>query len=712
MRLPRTFFQFFAIALTLVLVALGVSRVTLTDDASSAMLPVDSSWKSNYERFELKYFGDQAYVVMLRDALCDSEGWGLLVEIDDRLSSLKFVRKVISLASPSVNYVQQTPEQIVVEPFREFEFSSSTDRCEKAKSYAPVGNSLVSKDAQSALVYVFVDASYETNFVVERLEQELNIADPEKQMFVLSGEPFMSHSVSKTVERDSGLLGLLSLLMLVLFYIFSRNWKATLLVAFVILAVLLFSFGTMGLLGITLTPATSLALFLIVPLCCAFCIHAYGYSDREGRLGTNESQQGFLFAGISTALGFAATGITEAADVRNMAVLGVVGIFWTVAIVVLGSRFVSGSFVTKFYLKPALPTWISASNKIALLLFLSLLALILTGFKQLEVNYQPTAYLPHSNDARKDFDLVAERFSTLNIPVVIKVRDVNEVKSWNEVASELQKFTERNSISVAWPYPDLRETARAFESTAVANGLLRLTDDAFEQVLQFVHPDTLDAVDFESNEMLVQFHVPFEGSRDYFVFRDEILERFEANPNVAVTFPGRISAFFETGHRIGADTLFGLGVSGAVVFFVLWWVLRSWLLAAVTVVINALPVGVGLAVLGHLGVGVDMGSSIVAAIAFGIVLDDSAHLVLRVRKLVNAGYDPFTAVYTAVNQLFAPILFTTLAIGIGFAVLYLAELTSFSDFATVMLVTLASALVADLLILPYFVKRLFSDPLR
>ena len=115
-------------------------------------------------------------------------------------------------------------------------------------------------------------------------------------------------------------------------------------------------------------------------------------------------------------------------------------------------------------------------------------------------------------------------------------------------------------------------------------------------------------------------------------------------------------------------------------------------------------------VLGSLGIPVEMGSSVVAAMAFGIVLDDSTHLLIRIQQLVRSGYDPSTAVNRGIRELLPPIITTTGLITAGFMVLYLAEARLFTDFATVIGVTMVSALATDVWILPLLVRKFMPDP--
>ena len=101
----------------------------------------------------------------------------------------------------------------------------------------------------------------------------------------------------------------------------------TLLVLTLILFVLGAVFGAMGYADLAYTPSTSLVVFLLVPLSAAFVIHAYGYQLRQSdEQKDGASTKAFSYAGLTTAIGFACTGLTPATDIQNLALIGVFGI--------------------------------------------------------------------------------------------------------------------------------------------------------------------------------------------------------------------------------------------------------------------------------------------------------------------------------------------------------------------------------------------------
>lgn len=139
---------------------------------------------------------------------------------------------------------------------------------------------------------------------------------------------------------------------------------------------------------------------------------------------------------------------------------------------------------------------------------------------------------------------------------------------------------------------------------------------------------------------------------------------------------------------------------------------RSVKLSLIGLLVNSIPVLTSLAALGLAGVPIDLGSSIVTAMAFGIVVDDSTHLIIRINRLQQAGYDPATAVVRATRELIAPIMTTTAMICIGFCVLFAAEMKPFHDFAATIMIAMITALIADLIILPILVRTFVKDKLH
>jgi predicted RND superfamily exporter protein len=101
------------------------------------------------------------------------------------------------------------------------------------------------------------------------------------------------------------------------------------------------------------------------------------------------------------------------------------------------------------------------------------------------------------------------------------------------------------------------------------------------------------------------------------------------------------------------------------------------------------------------------------ALAVGIVVDDSIHMLARTREELRAGFEFTDAVRYAILHSGRAITISTLVLVAGFAVNTFSRFPINQTFALIGSVVLVSALVCDLLLLPALLilwQRRFGDP--
>ena len=696
--------------------ASGSTRLHVTDDASAAILPSDDNWKRAYGSYLEEYPGDIALLVVVRQSVCSEEGWELLVHLQESLTELSQTRVVVSIASPLMKMVVGDKDSIAFDGFADLTFVNAAQRCEIAAQYEPFSG-LVSKDGRSHLLMVFTDPGLDAVTVTNKLKEAVEpfrIRAQELGILIeVTGEPAMSTEVTRLVEEDSRLIALTFFVMLLLLYVFTKSQYAVLAALLLNTFVVAGTCGVMGWLNLSITPATTLAVFLLIPISSAFVIHAHAYQSRLQKDAVKVARTAFFFAGLSTCIGFAATGMTPAEDIQNLALMGVIGIVLSVIGVFLVVFPILSFGQGKHEVREGKVPYRLLGNPIVGYVFLiGLIAYSTTGLLSLRFNYDPMNAVPQDNPVRKAFDKVSSDFGGMSVPLIVNLDRIDLVERWERVSalvSDLRvKFGEQ--VRVQWLYPHVEQVSEAFTRSNEIVDLTPLSDQGLAQTLLFFEPELLDLyVSDDGSDVQLLIQIPFSGSERYLELKREILSSMKEHMlDGSVT--GRVAAFFEAGHRVGLDTIRGLLISSCFLFIVLWILFRSLALALAGILVNIFPVAAGLATLGHFAIPVEMGSSIVAAIAFGILLDDSMHLLVRVQNFVAQGYDPSTSVFRAVGDLFRPIAATSLAIGFGFSILFFAELKTFADFALVILVTLVTALLADLLVLPLLVRRFYRDP--
>jgi predicted RND superfamily exporter protein len=138
----------------------------------------------------------------------------------------------------------------------------------------------------------------------------------------------------------------------------------------------------------------------------------------------------------------------------------------------------------------------------------------------------------------------------------------------------------------------------------------------------------------------------------------------------------------------------------AVLMCLLFWSVRT---GAISMMPNLSPVLLILGVMGWLGIPLDYNKVSIAAVAMGIAVDDTIHLVSRYRhEFQRLGrYDE--ALLAAMLGVGRALIVTSVALVLGFLVLVLSLLDSQATFGILLAATITTALVADFLLMPALV---------
>jgi predicted RND superfamily exporter protein len=128
--------------------------------------------------------------------------------------------------------------------------------------------------------------------------------------------------------------------------------------------------------------------------------------------------------------------------------------------------------------------------------------------------------------------------------------------------------------------------------------------------------------------------------------------------------------------------------------------LRSWRLTLLSVFPNVAPVLGAFALMSLLGWPLDPATVMVASIALGIAVDNTAHLLAQVQAGLEAGSSWVGAAGTAVERVRPAMVTTTLTAGIGFLSLATSQFVPVRAFGLLAAAALGLALAADLLVLP------------
>ncbi len=148
------------------------------------------------------------------------------------------------------------------------------------------------------------------------------------------------------------------------------------------------------------------------------------------------------------------------------------------------------------------------------------------------------------------------------------------------------------------------------------------------------------------------------------------------------------------------SNLLGMGLAVLLICSLIGLMLGSAKLGVISLLPNIAPALMAFGIWGLINAQIDIGSSIVAVIAFGIIVDDTIHFLHRYRyfRLQGKSYEQ------AVEETFAAVgtaLFTTtVVLALGFGVLAFSDFTLNSSMGMLTGITIALALAVDFIFLP------------
>jgi hypothetical protein len=163
---------------------------------------------------------------------------------------------------------------------------------------------------------------------------------------------------------------------------------------------------------------------------------------------------------------------------------------------------------------------------------------------------------------------------------------------------------------------------------------------------------------------------------------------------------GIMYEFARAEDEIAMGQLRGLGFALLAIALILLAIFRSPRLAAIALLPNAIPIAMAFGVMGLLNVPLDAGTVVLGNLALGIAVDDTIHVVTGFYGRREGGDAAGPALLGAFERTLAPVVYTTLAVAIGFAILGLSEFTFTRHLGLLTAGIMGLCLLGNVLLLP------------
>ncbi len=151
---------------------------------------------------------------------------------------------------------------------------------------------------------------------------------------------------------------------------------------------------------------------------------------------------------------------------------------------------------------------------------------------------------------------------------------------------------------------------------------------------------------------------------------------------------------------VSRDQWLTFGVATAGIALMILAAFRNVTLALVALVPNAMPILVVTGIMGWLGVRINMGAAMIASVSMGLAVDSSIHYITDFRRRRAAGMSVHEALHAGHQRVGRAMIFSTLALMVGFTALALSEFVPTIYFGVLVSLSMLGGLLGNLVILP------------
>jgi predicted RND superfamily exporter protein len=572
----------------------------------------------------------------------------------------------------------------------------------------------LSSDDSKGVLIVNLELEAEAGDVVRSLEE---IAQNEAGLTLsLAGNEVIKDTLWDYLIRILFILPPCAIiLVLLVFSLILRSRKFTILAIIPAGLGALWTFGTIFWSGQELNLVTVISPIFIVVIGSAYGLHYVShfmdnmprYSDRRqltretlGMVGTP-----IFLATITTVAGFASLTWTEVLPMRQM------GIFISVGIGYAG-------FLTLFFLPAVLSRMklppnpapvqesrlarfvLEASKRRAVIAGVFLAVVVISAFSipRLEVVSNQLMFFKEDSQIRQTFDRVEEYFGG-SLPLTAEIiahrgtdtlRDYNFANEILDAERELERLPGvQSAISLFDMIRGTNEMATGQddypESPLLIQRLLRQIDDkdletwvSDDGLKMMIRTEDVESVDIGKLEEFIDNH-----------------------PDIRV-ITGMPVLFDEMNKLVVQSQIRSLGLALALIFIMLLVTLRSLKAAVVGLIPIIITIAAILGMLVITNFNLNILTANMSAIAVGVGVDYSIHLISGIYYFRKRGLGNVESVNSAVVSLSRPVLANAFGLAIGLSILFFSPLRIHMQVASVMWVAMVVSSMAALLLIPIF----------
>lgn len=747
----------FALVLAAILATLGfLGRKVGTDNSLEIWFLDDDPALVAYLDYKKVFGNDEAIIVAATDPKSTFAPAALdrIRTASQKLAAHPKVKRVISVASG--RHVDGDAVEIRTEPLLDPGpvTEESARRVQQRLDANPtLRGALVGKDPRMSLIVVSLrnieDLDRERSAILADIRA---IATAELARdgggFHLGGIGVIYEGLNEATLRDQGIfIGVLSLVVAVGLWVLFRRWIWVVVGLGVMTAGLVFARGLAGLVGRDMNAVTGMVPTLIMTVGLMDLVHIVATYDEESAAHPTLSRREIMLRSVglvaipciwntfTDAAGFLSLATSHLQVIRDLGWSAAVGLilllFTTFAVTipvlarfgggrtsaVLGAkaraedpmaRFTAG--IARFAQRRRAAILVGAAAFTAISV-VGIVGNSTLGLSGLVVDTYTLGFLPKDHAARVDHAAIEKGFGPyvpIEFEAVTTESGIKKPETLRAIEKAERTMEDHPEIGRVTGLPEI--VSRVHQVVKDGDPAeLRIPDsrEAVAQELLLYESDPDSELDSLVDPEFTRTRVTARGAMPSARELSQTLRELEQRGNEALGGTAKLHAsgyiplYVRIVDHVTQTQIDSFATALLLVTVVLVILLRSFKLGVAALVPNLVPVLMVLGFMGFVGIRLDIATVLIAAIAIGISVNDTTHVMFRFRhELRETPGDPSGAIERMLRTTGRAVVASSVLLLAGFSVLLFASVSSVRYFGLLIGLTLVLALICDLLITP------------
>ena len=550
--------------------------------------------------------------------------------------------------------------------------------------------------------------------------------------------PYIRTLNAQNIVDEIGLFVLgATLITSLIFFLFFRSFRATLISLFVVAVGVMWAFGILGWLRYEITVLTALIPPLIIVIGVPNCIFLINKYQQEIARHQNQAKSlhrmiakignATLMTNLTTASGFATFILTNSKILKEFGVVASINIIaiFLLSLLIIPISYSFMALPNKKHLRHLknktvdfFVSWMEKTvrvKRVNVYLF-SLLGLVIgiTGIYQIKISGSLIEDMPKKAEFFKDILFFDENFNGI-VPLefwvdskrrkgIVKPATLNRMNQLHSIIEEIPELA--TPISVV--------NAVKYAKQAYYNGNPNYFALPTSQENSFIYPYLNKS---SSNNKLMKGYIDSTGQFGRITtymkdIKTSRLEEIESDLNrlIKKIFPedrygvkitGKSLLFLKGTKYLINNLVLSLGLAILLIAIFMAFLFRSFKMILISLIPNLLPLIITAGVMGFTGIPLKPSTILVFSIAFGISVDDTIHFLAKYRQeLIANGWKINNAIFSALRETGISMFYTSVVLFFGFSIFLSSNFGGTQALGGLVAVTLMMAMLANLILLP------------